>query len=122
MSWTLARWGVGLTVVAIGAVVALRQSTAEAYEAPDYTVETTHEGWEVRVYAPVVEARVTVDGAFEDAINRGFGVLGGYIFGGNEAQQKIAMTVPVTAIPTLEPTVGRVDAAGANRWTITFMM
>ncbi|MEO0600637.1 MAG: heme-binding protein [Myxococcota bacterium] len=125
MNWTLARWGLVSTMAAVGAVgavVALWQSTAEAYEAPDYTVETAHEGWEVRVYASAVEARVTVDGAFEDAINRGFGVLGGYIFGGNEAKQKIAMTVPVTAIPSVEPTVERVDAVGANRWTITFMM
>jgi hypothetical protein len=92
-------------------------------EEPAYTVESTHEGWEVRRYAPTIEARVTVQGPWDAAVSDGFRVLAGYIFGGNAPQgalattarrapgQKIAMTAPVAA-----------TSAGEDAWIVAFTM
>ena len=62
-------------------------------EEPVYQVEKAWEAEqiEIRAYAPRVMA---VTGMTEDS-DSGFRVLAGYIFGGNAAEQKIAMTAPV---------------------------
>ena len=67
--------------------------TAQAIEEPAYTIEQAWEAEqiEIRAYAPRVMA---VTGMDEDA-DGGFRVLAGYIFGGNAAEEKIAMTAPV---------------------------
>jgi effector-binding domain-containing protein len=36
-----------------------------------------------------------VEGSYNSALNKGFGILAGYIFGGNSAGASIAMTAPV---------------------------
>lgn len=50
---------------------------------------------EFRFYPPAIEASVQKQGEYERMMNNGFRELAGYIFGGNETQQKIAMTTPV---------------------------
>lgn len=50
---------------------------------------------EIRDYDPMIVAEVTVEGERYSAINHGFRILAGYIFGGNVAQTKIVMTAPV---------------------------
>jgi len=67
-----------------------------ATERPKYSAELSEPPFEVRQYAPTVVAEVHVDGTREEAVNTGFRILAGYIFGNNEAQQKVAMTAPVT--------------------------
>jgi hypothetical protein len=49
---------------------------------------------EVRHYPPVTMASVEQDGDIDNR-NGNFGVLAGYIFGGNEDNRSIAMTTPV---------------------------
>lgn len=66
------------------------------YEAPVYEVERAVGAAEIRRYAPQTLAVVTVEGGQGAALGRGFRALAGYIFGGNEAGQSIAMTAPVT--------------------------
>lgn len=63
---------------------------------PSYTVLTKKEGYEIREYAPYIEARVIVTGDYREAMSSGFRILAGYIFGGNTKKQSIAMTAPVT--------------------------
>ena len=59
-----------------------------------------HEGaFEVRDYASLVVAEVTVSGDQKEAASRGFRLLAGYIFGGNKRRQSIAMTAPVAQAP-----------------------
>jgi hypothetical protein len=66
-----------------------------ATERPKYSAEVSEPPFEIRQYAPTVVAEVHVDGTREEAVNMGFRILAGYIFGNNETQQKVAMTAPV---------------------------
>jgi len=63
---------------------------------PKFTVLEKKDGYEIREYAPYIEARVTVSGTYREAMSSGFSILAGYIFGGNTTKQSIAMTTPVT--------------------------
>jgi len=64
-------------------------------EEQKYSVVAAHPGFEVRRYDGHVEAEVVVDGAHEDAGNRAFRSLAGYIGGRNHTRRSIAMTAPV---------------------------
>jgi len=80
------------------------------YEVPPYVVEARFSQIELRAYAPHIQAEVTVRGAERAALNQGFRVLAGYIFGGNTSQAGIDMTAPV----------GQTGEDGL--WTVTFTM
>lgn len=83
----------------------------KGYEMPTYTVDTTDGAREVRSYGPRLVAEVTVQGDRKTAINTGFRLLAGYIFGGNTKGDKIAMTVPVDQADQ-----------GDGVWTVRFTM
>lgn len=92
---------IALTLVAIagvGLLVAqayMSKSVADTEQQP-YTVLAKHNGLETRHYPQAVLATVrSATSGYKAASNRHFRVLAGYIFGGNEAQQSIAMTTPV---------------------------
>ena len=59
-------------------------------EEQSYSVLKTLEDVQIREYDPVIYATVSTDN--ERSL---FRILAGYIFGGNESNQKIAMTAPV---------------------------
>lgn len=84
--------------------------THKGYEMPPHVVEAAEGAREMRRYGPHVLAEVRVAGDRAAAISTGFSLLAGYIFGGNAARQRIAMTVPVTQTDE-----------GAF-WTVSFMM
>ncbi|QUR66832.1 SOUL family heme-binding protein [Mycobacterium spongiae] len=77
---------------AAGFVVGLRLGIEE----PPHTVETTLDGLQIRRYGPRIAAETLVEDTEEGSRNRGFRTLAGYIFGGNHADSKIAMTAPVS--------------------------
>jgi hypothetical protein len=60
-----------------------------------YTVVATHRGFEVRRYDAHVVAEVVVEGSHENAGNRAFHSLVGYIGGRNRTGRSVAMTSPV---------------------------
>ena len=60
-----------------------------------YTVLRQDGNFELRQYGTVLYASVEKNGHMMDMGNTGFRELAGYIFGGNQASQKIAMTAPV---------------------------
>ena len=65
-------------------------------EQQPYDVVQQHDGWELRRYPAHVVAETVVRGAsFEEAGNRAFRSLAGYIGGDNKASRSIAMTAPV---------------------------
>lgn len=71
-----------------------------AIEEPSFSVESQSENYEIRKYEPILVAETKVDASFEDAGNIAFRILADYIFGNNKSKTKIAMTAPVTQIPS----------------------
>jgi isocitrate dehydrogenase kinase/phosphatase len=66
-------------------------------EQPDYTVIEKKKDYEIRNYGAHIVAETTVSNvAYRDAMNSGFSIVAGYIFGGNTKKEKISMTAPVT--------------------------
>jgi hypothetical protein len=78
-------------VITLG--LALFVTSTSAIEEPAYSVVSSWEepDIEIRDY----ESRVLATTRMTEGQNSGFRVLAGYIFGGNENQQEIAMTAPV---------------------------
>ena len=83
-------------------IIAAMPLLSHAIEEPEYEVIKTVDKVEFRKYSPYVVAEVVVDATAEDAGNRAFPILAGYIFGKNKGSRKFAMTAPVTQIS--EPT------------------
>jgi hypothetical protein len=110
---------------AIGAIVGVRQGTEE----PAYTTEQVTSRVAIRHYGPRVAAQTTVTADQVAARSDGFRRLAGYIFGGNQAREKIAMTAPVAQqdgaargekIPMTAPVSE--SATGKGEWLIRFFM
>ena len=68
---------------------------ARNVEEPAYTVVDTYASFEVRLYEETIQARVRTDGQHYSNATGGFRRIAGYIFGGNQRNQRIAMTAPV---------------------------
>ncbi len=65
-------------------------------EQSDYTVIEKKKDYEIRNYGAHIVAETTISGStYRDALNLGFSIIAGYIFGGNTKKEKIAMTAPV---------------------------
>jgi hypothetical protein len=117
----LARGAVGVAA----AVVGVRHGTEE----PTYTAEQVTARVEIRHYGPRIAAQTSVTADEVAARSDGFRRLAGYIFGGNQARQKIAMTAPVVQqdgavrgqkIPMTAPVSA--NATGNGEWLIRFFM
>ncbi len=65
-------------------------------ENPKYKVVERDNKFEIRDYEQYIVAEVDVEASYNSALNSGFGILAGYIFGGNSARASIAMIAPVT--------------------------
>jgi len=68
----------------------------QAIERPSYELLEQQGDLEIRVYPRLVVAETTVSGEFTKVGGQAFKRLGGYIFGNNASDEKIAMTAPVT--------------------------
>lgn len=80
----------------IGLVMLLFSFKTGEIEMPQYTVIKTYNEVEIRQYPKMVVAQTTLpDTAMDTNMNNGFRTIAGYIFGGNDSNQKIAMTAPV---------------------------
>ena len=85
----------GIAVLFIGFEAYTTVSTNLTQQQP-YTVLRSTEDLEIRRYPEALIATVVrPGGAYSQVSNSGFRQLAGYIFGGNEGGQKIAMTAPV---------------------------
>lgn len=72
-----------------------RSYVAVVTEEQTYTVVAVHPEFEVRRYDAHVVAEVVVEGSHENAGNRAFRSLAGYIGGRNHTGRAVAMTTPV---------------------------
>lgn len=80
-------------VIAIQVYAMTEQNKAETYP---YKVLKKYDNFEVRTYEARLFTSVKLSSdSYKAASNRGFSILAGYIFGGNEQKEKIAMTTPV---------------------------
>lgn len=94
------------------------------YQSPTYNVVSSQGAIEVCQYAPYLVAQVTVEGSCEESISKGFRLLAGYIFGGNEGNASIAMTSPVVQSPSVQiaMTSPVTQVQNGNLWTVQFSM
>ena len=93
-------------------------------ETPKYSVMKRQNEFEIRQYPSYIQAEVAVDAnQYKSAIERGFNVLAGYIFGNNVSKQKIDMTVPVQTSHSEKISMTKpVTVTGASSFTVAFIM
>jgi hypothetical protein len=116
-----------VVIFALAPLAVVRSVMADSYksnETPKYSVERTDGPIEVRLYAPRIVAEVSVSGSQSQAVSAGFRVLAGYIFGGNDGNDKVAMTTPVTQVPgqSIAMTTPVTQMARDGNWLVQFTM
>lgn len=96
-----------------------------AVEEAKYNLLREESGLELREYESHILAETTVDGEFEDAGSKAFGLLFRYISGNNKQQQKVTMTSPVGQEP-LSQKIEMTSPVGQQKqdgkWVVSFMM
>jgi hypothetical protein len=87
---------VTVSVILVIGIFMLIGSFKSDIETPDYKVLKTYGDIEIRLYPKMIIAKTSLENkSFEKEGNYGFRTIANYIFGGNEKNQKIAMTAPV---------------------------
>ena len=84
-------------LVAFIAVQLFALSGQRNIETYPYAVDKEYDNFEIRSYEATLFTAVQLSTSkYDEASSKGFSILAGYIFGGNETKEKIAMTSPVT--------------------------
>lgn len=112
-------------IIFISAFTVFGAMPAMATEEAKYTVVKKEEAFELRDYAPHILAETVVEGDINDASNKAFGRLFGYISGKNQSRNKVAMTAPVSQAPAAEKiamTAPVGQQSVGNKWAVSFMM
>lgn len=93
-------------------------------ESPKYSVLKKQNEIELRHYPDYIQAEVSVVGKdYKSAIEKGFRVLAGYIFGNNISKQKIEMTTPVQVNQSQKIAMtAPVTVTGEDIFTVAFIM
>lgn len=87
---------VAIVLVAVLMIQGVTLKSSNDIEQYKYTVIETFDGVELRKYERALFSSVVLkDSAYDASANNGFRILAGYIFGGNDRNEKIAMTSPV---------------------------
>ncbi len=96
-----------------------------AIEEAPYEVVKQDGRFEIRDYASHILAETVVEGDLEDAGNKAFNRLFGYISGENRTRSKLAMTAPVSQQSAGEK-IAMTAPVGQQRagddWAVSFMM
>lgn len=111
-----------ITIIMLSSITGGCAITADEVK---YKVVIKTEDFELRDYPAHVVAETVVDGTMEDAGNKAFSRLFGYISGKNRSRDKLAMTAPVSQKPASEKIamtapVGQQRAEGG--WVVSFTM
>lgn len=83
-------------------------------EKTEYSVLEVRKDYEVRLYPAHIVAQTTVKGSYKEALNEGFRIVAGYIFGGNTKKQSIAMTAPVVEQKVARKTAPATESASES--------
>ena len=87
----------GVLVLLFAIVQIYAISSRSNIESYPYRVLEKHNAFEVREYEACLFTSVKLPTSdYKQASSRGFSILAGYIFGGNDKKEKIAMTSPVS--------------------------
>ena len=97
-------------ILLIYVVMRFLLSSTENVELPSYQILTQDSPYEVRAYDAMIIAYTDASGDQKKALRPGFHHLAAYIFGNNQAKQKISMTAPV------------LEKEQDNDWRIAFIM
>jgi hypothetical protein len=89
-----------------------------------YDVVESQGAIQIRDYAPMIVAEVSVPGDREKAISDGFRLIADYIFGNNISAQEVAMTAPVIQQPSekVAMTAPVTQQGGEGLWVVRFVM
>jgi effector-binding domain-containing protein len=91
-------------------------------ETPKYSVIKKEKEIELRQYSAYIQAEVSIiEKNYKSAIEKGFNVLAGYIFGNNVSRKNIEMTTPVQASQKIAMTTP-VTVTGEDSFTVAFIM
>ena len=88
-------WAIGIAASVVGLWAGYTQFYEGNLGQPEYKVVQKEDGVEYRQYEPFVIASTQLGQSGDPGLRTGFRVLAGYIFGGNQPGEKIAMTAPV---------------------------
>jgi hypothetical protein len=113
-------WIAGTTALVLAGAAMAAGPIMSRVEHPKYEVVSRDGDYEIRAYAPMIIAQAEVQGMRKPAIEEGFRIIAGYIFGNNQAKTKIAMTAPVQQQATAQPPTGGETAS--DRWRVSFVM
>jgi hypothetical protein len=87
----------GVLVLAFVASQIFALNSQKGIETYPYKVVKSYDAFEIRHYDASLFTSVTLSTSeYEKGSSQGFSILAGYIFGGNETNEKIAMTSPVS--------------------------
>jgi len=116
--------GVMVTSAVCYSVAARAARASDKGQSPKYTVVSPMtNGVEIRQYPSSVVAQVEVSGDEREALNEGFRILAGYIFGKNIGRKSIDMTAPVVAHPEkIKMTTPVTSRSMDNTMTVSFFM
>jgi hypothetical protein len=110
-------------------LLSLLPHAAMAVEEPKFEVLEKSASFEMRQYPSLIVAEVLVDGDLDEASSKGFRLLADYIFGNNRAptgaNEKIAMTAPVTVEPLdnkIAMTAPVTVQPKSGKWQVRFVM
>jgi hypothetical protein len=92
-----------ITLIIFGIIIALfiivqifAMSSQRNIETYSYKVIKKHDLFEIRSYEATLFTSVQLsENGYKNASGKGFSILAGYIFGGNDRKENIAMTSPV---------------------------
>ena len=95
-------------------------------EQAGYSISKKSDGYEIREYPSHIVAQTTVSGTYDKALNDGFRIIAGYIFGGNVKKESISMTAPVTAQTSVSEKIAMtapvIASARGDSRVISFVM
>ena len=89
-------------------------------DSPKYSVLSSEKNFEVRDYEPFTVASTALQEQGQGQLSNGFRILAGYIFGGNDKGESLAMTAPVLQQNGVN--TGLLASASEQGMTMAFVM
>lgn len=87
---------IGILILVFIVIQLFAMKSQKNIETYPYKVNKKYDDFEIRSYEASLFASVKLSGnKYKETSSKGFSILAGYIFGGNQSNEKIAMTSPV---------------------------